>query len=1010
MGAIANKVLSDLGYDTSFKVGNNSGIRVGTYGQAGSRNVNTGDSFVGNVFNSIKSGVGAIANTGLGALKKSYIDEPLNYAKYVGGTVAAPFQALGIKDPGQRQEAFRQAVARAYPTIQGLSGGLLPTPAGGVNPLKGLGPYEQTLNEAKNEYNKRYYPVATTAATFLAPELKVAKEANPIIKFAGSVIGAGNQYGKTFANPILKTGARVIEPLAYKELVTNPTLESLQSLPGNVKNIATGKGTAADYLNIGSLGLPAGVTALQKGAQITKKAISAAIYDVKGSTINQLSFKGGTVSDFLENLGKKAASGDKQAAKEFDHYSRLAKVSNQHFMDEGTTAEKLIAAHTNMPLGKMTAKEFLDNQMQPLIKATKLAQANPDVLALAKSKGISADRIGVGRFDQAEKAALTRRLEAAGTREGKLAVLAADEKAGLPYTKNKLLMQDVASAALEEDPKAMRAALKKITATTTTVHAPDNMQLPKGYFSIIKPKGAAGFKSAAESADLVDNQAARFGGIGRWLEKAGLSPRATEPGAFNNALHTNFADALKGTQYEQISDSILGRVLSGMDKHPTVLDPRAFTKRELDGILGGVISNRSDVSVIQKALRQAYAKVPAEIAGLGPKAINKLTQVFPAEAKYLRAKGALSYSYNPFFQVKQLTKSALIGVAEGGNPLAKMSNETETFLRNKGYFNKYLRDAGLNDFFGNVEGVAGNSKINKLQQNLVGGLAESLARVNGKSVQQIFEEGGPLAKELDHALRVSLGYPKGGYLNSPLAKTLNVVIFPSRFNTKVLQETGKFFARQNPATQIAIVRGIANTKQWLDSPQGKDWEKQNSELIKVMKYFTPVHTFQQFADFLGSGKIADLGQVGGMPLGVLTQIMKSAGVTMPGPLEQSKHPDIETGQVYSDKVGKTAKAKLQLGLENLISSIFAYPGATIGLPSKTKVLEGAMPFLKPDKGSVEYVGGSSPSFGNNVQFAPTKFTPTQGRASTLSPIKVNPIYSAKKSKRGRVPSTPISQL
>ena len=86
---------------------------------------------------------------------------------------------------------------------------------------------------------------------------------------------------------------------------------------------------------------------------------------------------------------------------------------------------------------------------------------------------------------------------------------------------------------------------------------------------------------------------------------------------------------------------------------------------------------------------------------------------------------------------------------------------------------------------------------------------------------------------------------KSNFINSPLARTLNVAIFPFRFDTKVATILTKSLGRQPLLTQVAVINGMMKAHTWLNSPEGNAWYAQNKEAISVFKYITPLASLRR---------------------------------------------------------------------------------------------------------------------------------------------------------------------
>ena len=68
---------------------------------------------------------------------------------------------------------------------------------------------------------------------------------------------------------------------------------------------------------------------------------------------------------------------------------------------------------------------------------------------------------------------------------------------------------------------------------------------------------------------------------------------------------------------------------------------------------------------------------------------------------------------------------------------------------------------------------------------------------------------------------------------------------------------------------------------------------------------------------------------------MIPQFLDSAGLTHFG--TSSAFINSKTGEVLPQYVPVTDRGRLQLAIEDLIGSLYTYPGATVGLPSKSSV-------------------------------------------------------------------------
>jgi hypothetical protein len=138
-----------------------------------------------------------------------------------------------------------------------------------------------------------------------------------------------------------------------------------------------------------------------------------------------------------------------------------------------------------------------------------------------------------------------------------------------------------------------------------------------------------------------------------------------------------------------------------------------------------------------------------------------------------------------------------------------------------------------------------------------------------------------------------------------------------------------------PMTQLAVINGLYRAHDWLNSPEGQAWYSQNSDVIGLIKYFTPLQTLGEVAGLLGGhvNSVGSLGELGGLPFGWIPQMLDAQGLTNFGGVYVSP----KTGQALPDYIPTSDKGRLAGALQDLIGSLYTYPGATAGLPSKTSI-------------------------------------------------------------------------
>lgn len=458
--------------------------------------------------------------------------------------------------------------------------------------------------------------------------------------------------------------------------------------------------------------------------------------------------------------------------------------------------------------------------------------------------------------------------------------------------------------------------------------------------------------------------------VGALLTHMGLSPTASTQRVYE-VFNKNVAEGLANTRAfsslklmgdtdAQTSDYIIKKLsdysheLSGR-KFPIkapITDLRQLTTND---VINALSVTRSEAREIKGAIMDSMIKVPLEIRGLGDRVMDLNYKVNPFSKSYARIQGALRFAWNPFFQVKLATKTEFLTQMEAGGKMPPLSGLASVFSGEYGKLDEIrgiLRDGGYLEkssglgALGGAEAVADGSavganlthKLLPVQEKSIAGLVATQAEKAGLSVED-FVKAFP--GETRDTIQMIAGYDRrSALLNSPLIRTLNFAFFPLRFDIKVAQITAKALAKTSPMTQLAFIKGLYNGSNWLKSPEGQAWYSQNSEAIGLIKYFSPLTTFQTLAEALTGISHGDLQEtvgafeLGGLPFGWIPQLLDAEGLTN---FNQSGYVNPKTGDIIPEYVPQTAKAQLQTAISDFLGSIFSYPGATVGLPSKTQV-------------------------------------------------------------------------
>jgi hypothetical protein len=572
-------------------------------------------------------------------------------------------------------------------------------------------------------------------------------------------------------------------------------------------------------------------------------------------------------------------------------------------------------------------------------------------------------------------------------------------------------------------PDVMKEAITSIKAQKAVKDIPDALfkSLAKDGYIIIKPNNLeAPFKqseapiasrfagtSAADRTLVVGGsvKATPFtqattplpvlGHMGELLTKMGLSPQAA-PQRVYDVYNANFAEELAKTglvyhglggedlkgQADKISKQLANYVhdMPNSLRRPPVTDYRQLTTKEIGMALG--VGDRQ-ANQIADAISQSMLKVPLAIKGLGNKLLD-LNYKIPLMGKYLRYQGAIRYAWNPVFQSKLAIKGEILTqlATDGTWPtIAGMNTIMKTvFPEQYGRLgeiqqllvNNHMFEAGMAGEAADETsaGYSAMSRANTGADHLVASQRRAMSALVGSMSDKAGMPAEDFIKafpqETRDAIQTVLHYnPRAGFLNSPMARTLNFAFFPFRFNLKVSTAVAGFLGRQPAITQFAVIKGFMNASSFLQSPAGQAWYSQNSDVIGLLEYFSPVETLSTVSAALGHlpGSVTQFGSLGGLPFGWIPALLSSQGLIS----TSQPYVNPKTGAVSSEYVPINARGKLESAIETFLGQMFTYPGGTVGLPSKStitsKVAEGV-------------TGGSSADF-NKQQIPQSDLTPQQ---------------------------------
>lgn len=703
---------------------------------------------------------------------------------------------------------------------------------------------------------------------------------------------------------------------------------------------------------------------------------------------------------YIDELSKRIGNGDPNQMRNFilESNGKLAKVDfNKGFFDPEKTAR--IAQETNLRATNNDVLQAVENtlanydqtgisrsEITPkmiLEDLNKWASADAALVAHIKNGKITGydptdlDKLAVVRWDSVTKTGLANTIRKAG--DDKRAQIAAlfemAERPGVGFGGNSLLMGRLkniieTSNSADEAAKAIQdIATASIKAKGVSKALSDD--IAKLGYIIAEPFGGnkiprvdytdvAGATRKLVSG-AVDNDATIFDPsiapqpvfefMDQALSRIGLSPRASsavgsrklaesivanldQTGLTTNLGITGRGDTINGGR------AVLSRLQEYVEKKPAafglgksaaITDIRQLRTHEIQEALG---VTKEQAKGIYSAIVKGYIDVPMEFRGLADKVLDHTYAFNPLQKYYSRIQSALRYTYNPFFRTQERVETTLLGRAQARNPLW---NRPRSVLQDAV---KDLEEAKV--FSSSFSGVGAEDQIiGRITANITGGqkrslagLALDMADARGLSLKEMLAQH---SDEVEDALRIVVQYPRTGTIASPLARTLNLMFFPMRYNAKVTTLAAQQLGKMPPSVQMAVLHSGFKMREWLKSEEGIRWQSQHADAIQVFKWVTPVNSIEYTMNLLNGtlDSPSELGALGGLPFGFISQMLDSQGVIK----LNTPYVNPKTGDVLPEYIPKTVRARASVAIVDLLGSMFSYPGRTLGLPGKNATLK-----------------------------------------------------------------------
>lgn len=790
-------------------------------------------------------------------------------------------------------------------------------------------------------------------------------------------IAAGEDIGQliTRQGKNVLTGLLIKRPLFYQQNFNGVKQVYNELLSGNYDSaIKSSAWLGTQMIQGGPIG------AVYGGAKWFKGKLGKLAYG-QGSFIDELSKRIGDgnpaqIARFIATAKERAPGQYKDIEKTF----RILQESNLQVADNNLkTAVDNVLTHYEqhgIDLSTLTPSQLFKD-MNNWAEADQLAQKTLRAGLVEGIRTEEASKYVVVRWDTPTKAALAKAIKSAPADYGPqgLKTILHDfaDRPGVGWGNNRLLMTRLEEA-IDTSVTADEAA-KKIkdisTAAAMVKGVPSEVakRLESMGYAIAEPfggrknpvlTGIEDTRKLVSGALQRDNEIfnpaqtpqpelAAFAGA---VDRLGLSPRATNDVAnrvLGESLVANLNDlelgATMGLKDSQGGDLVNGGrvILSklqqyienkkpalGLGRSAAITDVRQLKLHEIMDALG---VSKDEAKNVSHALLDAYTKIPMEFRGMGDKAVDYWYKINPLQKYYSRIQSAFRYTYNPFFRTQERVETKLLSHAQANNLVWQKSrqelNDAAKILDESGILNSSLPgEAAQNQVFGRI-----TANITQGQKRDLAGLALDMAEKRGMSLQQLVNEH---PDNVDDALRVVVQYGRKGVLVSPLMRTMSIAFFPMRYNFKVTKLAADVLGKQPPSVQLAVLHSMFKMGDWLKSDEGIKWQATHADALSVLNWLTPINSIEYTLNLLnGVDSIGELGQLGGLPFGIIGQLLDSSGVI------NLNRPYVtpDKGDVIPKNVPQNLKAGAATALTDLLGTMFTYPGRVLGLPGKQATME-----------------------------------------------------------------------
>lgn len=148
-----------------------------------------------------------------------------------------------------------------------------------------------------------------------------------------------------------------------------------------------------------------------------------------------------------------------------------------------------------------------------------------------------------------------------------------------------------------------------------------------------------------------------------------------------------------------------------------------------------------------------------------------------------------------------------------------------------------------------------------------------------------------IVREMQDSVQQVLHY-RPGFQTSPLVKTLNIALFPFRFQAKTLEVTAKWLGSLEPMQRLVVVNQLSQFSNWVQTDEGKEFINSNKDGLtwKRFSYLMGAYTtaWEQIGDGVNAASRGELfggnaGLIGGIPLGFVMNFARATGLVAQDP-------------------------------------------------------------------------------------------------------------------------------